>query len=195
MKKIYLPKHLIQAKEFKQIIQESNEIQQTLEKLRPSHIASIICLSGDYGAGKDIWASLINAYFEDSDVFRFSENLRKQFNAAGFSDDRIDANKRLGSFFPSGSKIDEIDVSNLTFRDALIRVAEETKRIKGHDFYAKPTVGSMYNAFQDGKNLLILTDMRFEVERDLVADFAKSYGLFVERLHIPTNLPKIEVLG
>lgn len=191
MKKIYLPKSALSN--LYQTIEESNEIQAKLEKIGDS--PKIICLYGNHGYGKDVWAKIIHTGLPNSKIFSFAGAVREIFNEAGFSDTVIDAMKRSDviKFLP-GTEFAGFDCSELSMRESLIKVAEGIKKRKGEDYWANMVYHKMNEAFQDGVDILIVTDMRFDIEHQRVVEFSKTFGLQIERFNIPTNLPKIEIL-
>ena len=75
----------------------------------------------------------------------------------------------------------------------MVHVAESNKVKFGQDYYAKQAIEKAQKALEVSK-LIVFTDMRFDIENQLVQDFAKANALYIERINIPEGLPKIEVL-
>ena len=189
MNKIYLPTSGMNNLE--KIIKESWELKVRLNQLGLNE-RKIIILSGDYGVGKDVWANLIKTRNLDAEIIRFSDPLREAFVSAGVSETEIDTLKRTNVKL-TDKIVDGYDLSGLTMREALIHVAESNKEKYGQDYYAKQAVEKAQSLLNE-TNLIIFTDMRFDVEHLAILNLAKDYDLLIERLHIPTSLPKIEVI-
>lgn len=189
MNKIYLPASKMQ--DLETIIKESWELKVRLNQLSLDE-RKIIVLSGDYGVGKDVWAKLMKAKNPEIEIIRFADPLRKAFERAGISSDSIDKLKRTSYVFPE-KIVDGYDLNGMTMREALIHVAETNKQKFGQDYYAKQAIQKAQKALEFSK-LIVFTDMRFDIEDQLVQDFAKVNALYIERINIPEGLPKIEVL-
>lgn len=189
MNKIYLPKSGMQ--DLETIIKESWELKVRLNQLSLDE-RKIIVLSGDYGVGKDVWASLIHAKNPNFEIVRFADPLREAFERAGIPCHTLDLLKRTPYVFPRYI-VDGYNLNGMTTREALIHVAETNKQKFGQDYYAKQAIQKAREILDSGK-LVIFTDLRFDVENSEVLALAKKRGLLVERLHIPTSLPKIEVI-
>ena len=127
------------------------------------------------------------------EIVRFADPLREAFKRAGVSSDSIDKLKRTSYVFPE-KIVDGYDLNGMTMREALIHVAETNKQKFGQDYYAKQAIQKAQKALEFSK-LIVFTDMRFDIENQLVQDFAKANALYVERINIPEGLPKIEVLA
>lgn len=189
MNKIYLPKSGMQ--DLGTLIKESWELKVRLNQLSLDE-SKIIVLSGNYGVGKDVWASLIHARNPDFEIIRFADPLREAFEKAGISSDSIDKLKRTSYVFPERI-VDGYDINGMTTREALIHVAETNKQRFGQDYYAKQAIRKAHKILDSGK-FVIFTDLRFDVENTEILALAKDWGLLVERLHIPLSLPQIVVV-
>lgn len=189
MNKIYLPKSGMQ--DLETIIKESWELKVRLNQLSLDE-RKIIVLSGDYGVGKDVWASLIHAKNPNFEIVRFADPLRNSFEKAGVSSDSIDKLKRTSYVFPERI-VDGYDLNGMTMREALIHVAETNKQKFGQDYYAKQAIQKAHGILDSGE-FVIFTDLRFDVENSEILALAKNRNLLVERLHIPSSLPQIVVM-
>ena len=189
MNKIYLPVSKMQNLD--EIIKESWELRVRLNQLSLDE-RKIIVLSGDHGVGKDVWANLMKTKNPEIEIIRFADPLREAFNQAGTPNHAIDSLKRTDFKF-SGFIVDGYQLEGMTMREALVHVAESNKVKFGQDFYAKQAIEKAQKALEVSK-LIVFTDMRFDIENQLVQDFAKANTLYVERINIPEGLPKIEVL-
>ena len=195
MNKIYLPAEKMNDPET--IIQESWELRVRLNQLSLDE-RKIIVLSGDYGVGKDVWANLMKTKNPEIEIIRFADPLREAFNQAGTPNHAIDSLKRTNFKF-SGFIVDGYQLEGMTMREALVHVAESNKAKFGQDYYAKQAIekaNEVLNAQKalETSKLIVFTDMRFDIENQLVQDFAAANALYVERINIPEGLPKIEVL-
>lgn len=192
MNKIYLPASKMQERDgLETIIKESWELKVRLNQLSLDE-RKIIVLSGDHGVGKDVWANLMKTKNPEIEIIRFADPLRKAFDDAGIPGHAIDSLKRTGFKF-SEFKVDGYQLDGMTMREALVRVAESNKVKFGQDYYAKQAIEKAQKALEVSK-LIVFTDMRFDIENQLIQDFAKANALYVERINIPEGLPKIEVL-
>lgn len=192
MNKIYLPANKMNDPDgLETIIKESWELKVRLNQLSLDE-RKIIVLSGDHGVGKDVWAKLIQVKNPEITIIRFADPLREAFDDAGIPGHAIDSLKRTGYKFPS-CIVDGYQLEGMTVREALIHVAETNKKKFGLDYYAKQAIEKAQNALEVSK-LIVFTDMRFDIENQLVQDFAKANALYIERINIPEGLPKIEVL-
>lgn len=192
MNKIYLPASKMQEPDgLETIIKESWELKVRLNQLSLDE-RKIIVLSGDHGVGKDVWANLMKTKNPEIEIIRFADPLRKAFDDAGIPGRAIDSLKRTDFKF-SGFIVDGYQLEGMTMREALIYVAETNKQKFGQDYYAKQAIQKAQKALETSK-LIVFTDMRFDIENQLVQDFAKANALYVERINIPEGLPKIEVL-
>lgn len=189
MNKIYLPAS--KMNDLPTIIKESWELKVRLNQLSLDE-RKIIVLSGDHGVGKDVWANLMKTKNPEIEIIRFADPLREAFKRAGVSSDSIDKLKRTSYVFPE-KIVDGYDLNGMTMREALIHVAETNKQKFGQDYYAKQAIQKAQKALEVSK-LILFTDMRFDIENQLVQDFAKANALYIERINIPEGLPKIEVL-
>ncbi len=189
MNKIYLPASKMQNLD--EIIKESWELKVRLNQLSLDE-RKIIVLSGEHGVGKDVWANLMKAKNPEIEIIRFADPLRDSFNQAGTPNHAIDSLKRTDFKF-SGFVVGGYQLEGMTMREALVHVAESNKVKFGQDYYAKQAIEKAQLALQHSK-LIVFTDMRFDIENQLVQDFAKANALYVERINIPEGLPKIEVL-
>lgn len=189
MNKIYLPASKMQ--DLDEIIKESWELKVRLNQLSLDE-RKIIVLSGDHGVGKDVWANLMKTKNPEIEIIRFADPLRKAFDDAGIPGHAIDSLKRTDFKF-SGFIVDGYQLEGMTMREALVHVAESNKVKFGQDYYAKQAIEKAQKALEVSK-LIVFTDMRFDIENQLVQDFAKVNALYVERINIPEGLPKIEVL-
>lgn len=192
MNKIYLPTSKMQ--DLETIIKESWELRVRLNQLSLDE-RKIIILSGDHGVGKDVWANLMNIKNPEIEIIRFADPLREAFNQAGTPNHAIDSLKRTNFKF-SGFIVDGYQLEGMTMREALVHVAESNKVKFGQDYYAKQAIQKAQLALERNPHsrLIVFTDMRFDIENQLVQDFAKANALYVERINIPEGLPKIEVL-
>lgn len=192
MNKIYLPASKMQERDgLETIIKESWELKVRLNQLSLDE-RKIIILSGDHGVGKDVWAKLMKTKNPEIEIVRFADPLRKAFEDAGIPGHAIDSLKRTSYKFPS-CIVDGYQLEGLSVRESLIHVAESNKVKFGQDYYAKQAIEKAQLALQHSK-LIVFTDMRFDIENQLVQDFAKANALYVERINIPEGLPKIEVI-
>lgn len=192
MNKIYLPASKMNNSDgLETIIKESWELKVRLNQLSLDE-RKIIVLSGDHGVGKDVWAKLMKAKNPEIEIVRFADPLRKAFEDAGIPGHAIDSLKRTGYKFPS-CIVDGYQLEGMTVREALIHVAETNKKKFGQDYYVKQAIEKAQKSLETSK-LIVFTDMRFDIENQLVQDFAKANALYVERINIPEGLPKIEVL-
>lgn len=195
MNKIYLPASKMQ--DLETIIKESWELRVRLNQLSLDE-RKIIVLSGDHGVGKDVWAKLMKTKNPEIEIIRFADPLREAFDEAGIPGHMIDSLKRT-SFKFSEFKVDGYQLDGMTMREALVHVAESNKVKFGQDYYAKQAIEKANEVYHSQKalevsKLIVFTDMRFDIENQLVQDFAKANALYVERINIPEGLPKIEVL-
>nr|DAN24024.1 MAG TPA: deoxynucleoside monophosphate kinase [Caudoviricetes sp.] len=190
MNKIYLPAS--KMNDLPTIIKESWELKVRLNQLSLDE-RKIIVLSGDHGVGKDVWANLMKTKNPEIEIIRFADPLREAFERVGVSSDSIDKLKRTSYVFPE-KIVDGYDLNGMTMREALIHVAETNKQKFGQDYYAKQAIQKAQKALEVSK-LILFTDMRFDIENQLVQDFAKANALYIERINIPEGLPKIEVLA
>lgn len=192
MNKIYLPASKMNNLDgLETIIKESWELKVRLNQLSLDE-RKIIVLSGDHGVGKDVWANLMKTKNPEIEIVRFADPLREAFADAGIPGHAIDSLKRTGYKFPS-CIVDGYQLEGMTVREALIHVAETNKKKFGQDYYAKQAIETAQKALEVSK-LIVFTDMRFDIENQLVQDFAKANALYVERIDIPEGLPKIEVI-
>lgn len=195
MNKIYLPANKMNDPQdqdgLETIIKESWELKVRLNQLSLDE-RKIIVLSGDHGVGKDVWAKLMKTKNPEIEIVRFADPLRKAFADAGIPGHAIDSLKRTGYKFPS-CVVDGYQLEGLSVRESLIHVAESNKKKFGLDYYAKQAIETAQKALEVSK-LIVFTDMRFDIENQLVQDFAKANALYIERINIPEGLPKIEVL-
>ena len=195
MNKIYLPASKMNDPQdpdgLETLIKESWELKVRLNQLSLDE-RKIIVLSGDHGVGKDVWANLMKAKNPEIEIIRFADPLRKAFADAGIPGHAIDSLKRTGYKFPS-CIVDGYQLEGLSVRESLIHVAESNKVKFGQDYYAKQAIETAQKALEVSK-LIVFTDMRFDIENQLVQDFAKANALYVERINIPEGLPKIEVI-
>lgn len=192
MNKIYLPASKMQERDgLETIIKESWELKVRLNQLSLDE-RKIIVLSGDYGVGKDVWAKLMKTKNPEIEIVRFADPLRKAFAKADVAPEVIDILKRTDVTFPD-KIVDGYQLEGMTVREALIHVAESNKVKFGQDYYAKQAIEKAQKALEVSK-LIVFTDMRFDIENQLVQDFAKANALYVERINIPEGLPKIEVI-
>lgn len=192
MNKIYLPANKMNDPDgLETIIKESWELKVRLNQLSLDE-RKIIVLSGDHGVGKDVWAKLMKAKNPEIEIIRFADPLRKAFDDAGIPSHAVDSLKRTPYVFPERI-VDGYDLNGMTMREALIHVAETNKQKFGQDYYAKQAIQKAQKALAVSK-LILFTDMRFDIENQLVQDFAKANALYIERINIPEGLPKIEVL-
>lgn len=189
MNKIYLPAG--KMNDLPTIIKESWELKVRLNQLSLGE-RKIIVLSGDHGVGKDVWAKLMKTKNPEIEIIRFADPLREAFDEAGIPGHMIDSLKRTGYKFPS-CVVQGYQLEGMTMREALIHVAETNKQKFGQAYYAKQAIQKAQKALEVSK-LIVFTDMRFDIENQLVQDFAKANALYVERINIPEGLPKIEVL-
>ena len=124
-------------------------VSKTIDKIVNSNNAAtvnIITLEGSHGAGKDVYASIIAARFKNSVIVRFADNAREDFRLAGISNTQLDILKRTDMRFPEGKIIGGWDVSNLTVRESLIKIAEGNKAKYGQYYYANLAVRDIQNA-------------------------------------------------
>lgn len=192
MNKIYLPANKMNDPQgLETIIKESWELKVRLNQLSLDE-RKIIVLSGDHGVGKDVWAKLMKTKNPEIEIIRFADPLRKAFEDAGIPGHAIDSLKRTSYKFPS-CIVDGYQLEGLSVRESLIHVAESNKKKFGLDYYAKQAIETAQKALEVSK-LIVFTDMRFDIENQLVQDFAKANALYVERINIPEGLPKIEVI-
>lgn len=192
MNKIYLPASKMNDPDgLETIIKESWELKVRLNQLSLDE-RKIIVLSGDHGVGKDVWAKLMKTKNPEIEIIRFADPLREAFNQAGTPNHAIDSLKRTDFKF-SGFIVDGYQLEGMTMREALVHVAESNKVKFGQDYYAKQAIEKAQKALEISK-LIVFTDMRFDIENQLIQDFAKANALYVERINIPEGLPKIEVL-
>ena len=192
MNKIYLPASKMDDQDgLSTIIKESWELKVRLNQLSLDE-RKIIVLSGDHGMGKDTWAKLMKTKNPEIEIIRFADPLREAFDAAGIPGHAIDSLKRTGYKFPS-CVVDGYQLEGMTVREALIHVAETNKKKFGQDYYAKQAIDRAQKSLEVSK-LIVFTDMRFDIENQLVQDFAKANALYIERINIPEGLPKIEVI-
>lgn len=189
MNKIYLPAS--KMNDLPTIIKESWELKVRLNQLSLDE-RKIIVLSGDHGVGKDVWAKLMKTKNPEIEIIRFADPLREAFADAGIPGHAIDSLKRTSYKFPS-CVVDGYQLDGMTMREALIHVAETNKKKFGQDYYAKQAIERAQKALEVSE-LIVFTDMRFDIENQLVQDFAKANALYIERINIPEGLPKIEVL-
>lgn len=198
MNKIYLPAGKMQ--DLETIIKESWELKVRLNQLSLDE-RKIIVLSGDHGVGKDVWANLMKTKNPEIEIIRFADPLREAFNQAGTPNHAIDSLKRTDFKF-SGFIVDGYQLDGMTMREALVHVAESNKVKFGQDYYAKQAIEKANEVLNTQlalernphSKLIVFTDMRFDIENQLVQDFASANALYVERINIPEGLPKIEVL-
>ena len=192
MNKIYLPASKMQDPDgLETIIKESWELKVRLNQLSLDE-RKIIVISGDHGVGKDVWAKLMKTKNPEIEIIRFADPLRKAFDDAGIPGHAIDSLKRTGYKFPS-CIVDGYQLEGLSVRESLIHVAESNKVKFGQDYYAKQAIERAQKALEVSK-LIVFTDMRFDIENQLVQNFAKANALYIERINIPEGLPKIEVI-
>lgn len=189
MNKIYLPESRMQ--DLETIIKESWELKVRLNQLSLDE-RKIIVLSGDHGVGKDVWAKLMKTKNPEIEIIRFADPLREAFDEAGIPGHMIDSLKRTGYKFPS-CVVQGYQLEGMTMREALVHVAESNKVKFGQGYYAEQALVRARKALGVTK-LIVFTDMRFDIENQLVQDFAKANALYVERINIPEGLPKIEVI-
>lgn len=135
----------------------------------------IITLSGEIGYGKDTYASVIKS-LTGGDILRFSQPVREDFESAGISQRELDIIKRTPLIFPQGTIIGGWDVSGLTTRDALIKIAEGNKKIKGQDYYTKILLSKIHSDFPD---TFIIPDLRFEVEMKAIKKLKDEGALWI----------------
>lgn len=180
-------------------ILEIEEVQEYLSELNNG----IIVLKGEYGAGKDVWAQIIQSCYPQNTctkVYSFASDLRLAFNEAGFTYRTIDCMKRTDTVLPTCTIVQEWDVSGLTMRQALIKVAEANKAKYGLDYYTKNIKNKIETLLQNRLNSvtenlrIIVTDCRFEVEMDMLNEISQKFGIPITVVSIPENLPKIEVV-
>ena len=192
MNKIYLPANKMNDPDgLETIIKESWELKVRLNQLSLDE-RKIIVLSGDHGVGKDVWAKLMKTKNPEIEIIRFADPLREAFDDAGIPGHAIDSLKRTGYKFPS-CIVDGYQLEGMSVRESLIHVAESNKVKFGQDYYAKQAIQKAQKALEVSK-LIVFTDMRFDIENQLVQNFAKVNALYIERINIPEGLPKIEVL-
>lgn len=196
MNKIYLPAS--KMNDLPTIIKESWELKVRLNQLSLDE-RKIIVLSGDHGVGKDVWANLMKTKNPEIEIIRFADPLREAFDEAGIPGHMIDSLKRTGYKFPS-CIVDGYQLEGLSVRESLIHVAESNKVKFGQDYYAKQAIEKANEVYHSQKalevsKLIVFTDMRFDIENQLIQDFAKANALYIERIDIPEGLPKIEVLA
>ena len=192
MNKIYLPASKMNNLDgLETIIKESWELKVRLNQLSLDE-RKIIVLSGDHGVGKDVWAKLMKTKNPEIEIVRFADPLRKAFDDAGIPGHAIDSLKRTGYKFPS-CIVDGYQLGGMSVRESLIHVAETNKKKFGQDYYAKQAIERAQKSLEVSK-LIVFTDMRFDIENQLVQDFAKANALYVEIINIPEGLPKIEVI-
>ena len=189
MNKIYLPESKMQ--DLETIINESWELKVRLNQLSLED-RRIIVLSGDHGAGKDVWANLVKTKNPEIEIVRFADPLRESFARDDIHPETIDVLKRMDVRFKD-KIVQGYNLDGMTMREALIHVAESNKVKFGQDYYSKQAIEKAQKALETSK-VIVFTDMRFLVENQAIQDFAKANALYVERINIPENLPKIEVL-
>lgn len=189
MNKIYLPESKMQ--DLETIINESWELKVRLNQLSLED-RRIIVLSGDHGAGKDVWANLMKTKNPEIEIVRFADPLRESFARDDIHPETIDVLKRMDVRFKD-KIVQGYNLDGMTMREALIHVAESNKVKFGQDYYSKQAIEKAQKALETSK-VIVFTDMRFLVENQAIQDFAKANALYVERINIPENLPKIEVL-
>lgn len=195
MNKIYLPAS--KMNDLPTIIKESWELRVRLNQLSLED-RRIIVLSGDHGAGKDVWANLMKTKNPEIEIVRFADPLREAFARDDIHPETIDVLKRMDVRFKD-KIVQGYNLDGMTMREALIHVAESNKVKFGQDYYAKQAIEKANEVYHSQKALetskvIVFTDMRFLVENQAIQDFAKANALYVERINIPENLPKIEVL-
>lgn len=192
MNKIYLPKEKLENMD-ESIIHESWEIKVRLNQLSLDD-NRIIALSGDHGVGKDVWAKIIQLRSPKHKIIRFADPLRFLFEAAGISENQLDRLKRTHFKLPEGFTVGGCNVSGMTLREAMIHVAEDhIKPKEGEDYFAKIAIQRMRDALTYNENIII-TDLRFDIENELLSQLASEFNCVIDRNHIPSSLPAIVAL-
>lgn len=167
------------------------EIERCIPLMQAISKNEAICLVGGYGAGKDVWAKILKQYLisidKDSEIIAFADPLRDSFIRAGFTLGEIDQLKRKDKKL-NFLRVDGVDVTGLTMREALIKVAE-TKKLETPNYYANIAINRILQARESNK-IPILTDLRFDVEK---VELLENQINFRE-IKIPEDLAKIEVI-
>lgn len=196
MNKIYLPANKLDN--ISQIIKESWEIKVRLNQLSLEE-PKIISLTGDHGYGKDLWAKIIQTKNPNFHVVKFADRLRSIFHLGGFTDDQIDTLKRKDQKLPDNTFVYDpegiaVDISGMTMREALVYVAEEVIKPRyGRDFFVGHTIQKIQDLHERSKRIIV-TDCRFDFEDRALAEFCNSNKLMLERIQIPMELPKLEIV-
>lgn len=135
----------------------------------------IITLSGENGSGKDTYAGAIKS-LTGGKIIRFSQPVREDFEKAGISERELDVIKRTDLIFPDNTIIGGYDVSNLTTREALIKIAETNKSLFGQDYYTTILLGKIQS---ESPETFIIPDLRFEVEKNAIGKLKEQGALWI----------------
>lgn len=148
-----------------------------LDEAAETNSIHIITLEGNYAAGKDVYAKMLKALYNqrripnklfgyNSCILRFADPLREDFKKAGI--DNLDYLKRTNLVFPEDTAIGGYNVHDLTVREAMIHIAESNKLLAG-DYYAEKLLKILDNkSLSTGADTFIIPDLRFEVERKAI---------------------------
>lgn len=149
-----------------------------LDEAAETNSIHIITLEGNYAAGKDVYAKMLKALYNQrripnklfgynsACILRFADPLREDFKKAGI--DNLDYLKRTNLVFPEDTAIGGYDVYDLTVREAMIHIAESNKLLAG-DYYAEKLLKILDNkSLSTGADTFIIPDLRFEVERKAI---------------------------
>lgn len=198
MSKYYIPSKILASDEaLLSFILENHHIENLCKKIVNN--GDIICLFGQYGAGKDLWTRLLMVYSkhyfgaETHTHLRFAEDLRADFKTFGINEKDLDWLKRRDVKFEDGTLIGSYDVSGMTARDAMIFIAENNKVKFGEDYYAKKLCAKLESVIAENKKVII-SDCRFDIENELLVKTAQQFNKLILRYNIPADLPQLEVI-
>lgn len=171
----------------RQILGALKAISKNSTALENEPTINIITLEGHHGAGKDLYAKILQKLHPYSIIARFSDPVREDFRIAGIAPNSLDVMKRTNLKFPEGTIIGSYDVSNMTTREALIHIAETNKKVHGQYYYANILTATIrenlrtitYN-FQETSEILgqelqpvlnvIIPDLRFVPEIEMLQE-------------------------
>lgn len=147
----------------------------------------LITISGDYGTGKDTYAKIL----KDSTggkIVRFADPIREIFAEFGINGDALDLVKRTPLVFPCDSFINNIEVSGLTVRGAMIEVAEKAKQ-SNPSIWADILVKRLNQT--EIPQTYIIPDLRFSVEVEALAKLKPLWiHLEIEKVNdFPLEVP------
>lgn len=147
----------------------------------------IITIEGDHGAGKDVYASILQKIIEQHCyILRFADDIRADFEIAGYKD--IDILKRYNLIFPDNTIIGGYNVQSMTTREAMIHIAETNKKAKPFmyaDILCNEIHSLLFDTLKKGQTLtIIIPDLRFEVEKEALQNLMNVYASTQTKLYI-----------